>query len=393
MGTGCIENSAPSIALLQRQSRPSRKSVVAEEASTIAARKAFDIVKPVKAKKAAKAISENHRQAIDFSKPAKAERPQSSFLHQIVGMDGVLMLSLPRDDFERFNYSQHLLWNVGISPTKFIATDGNGATPEVLAQGCLLGDDKGSPLKGASGHTCGSGCGTKVEQAIAESHRQALTAALYRENNNWTAIFEDDAVPVLPESGAWDSELKRIWSQLPKHVGMIRLGWCEPGEDVSEPWGGKFTGYGGNWTDNWFDADLAQPLNKAIGTFMWTRATRIGGCTTAYMVHKRIIPDLLRIFPCCSPLDSCLEWDYFSKHQATFINLDVQGSDAYIQQNGDHRFGVSRGVLMQAWRQLGSARQPTAERWADQEIRSGKGEEEERGPMLTSAGRGVRVDA
>jgi len=368
MGTGCIENRAPSIALLQRNSRVSEKSVVAEVASAIAP--TLDRKSQLSQKTSQKILSvfaENHSQALD----------NVSFLHQVVGMDGVLMLSLPRDNFERFNYAQSMLRKVGITPTKFLAIDANDATPQVLDQGCIIG--------GSSEHTCGAalapwntstGCISKVEQAIAESHRQALTAALYREHENWTAIFEDDAVPVLPEVGAWDSELKRIWLELPEEVGMIRLGWCEPSLNVSENW----TGYGGNWTDNWTnDLDNSGHLpREEIGTFMWTRtATRIGGCTTAYMVHKRIIPDLLRIFPCCSALDSCLEWDYFSKHQTEFINLDVRGSDAYIQQHGDHRFGVAHGVLMQDWRKLGSTR------WNDKEGH----------PMLTEADRAVRIHA
>jgi len=270
----------------------------------------------------------------------------ASFLHQVVGPDGVLMLSLARGNFERYNYASEQLKKVGIAPTKFIATDGKDASPEVLAQGCF------ARLSGNRAGKTGTGCVSKVEQAITESHRQALAAALQR-NENWTAIFEDDAVPVLDEIGTWDAELKRSWSQLPEGVGMIRLGWCQaPGTSFAV----------GNWPTNYPRSILS---TEAVGTFMWSRTPRPGGCTTAYLVHKRIIPELLGIFPCSCAMDCCLEWDYFAKKQratTTLINLEARGSVEYIQKHGGVDWGVHHGVIMQAKRQLSSTRSMLAAR-------------------------------
>jgi len=56
-----------------------------------------------------------------------------------------------------------------------------------------------------------TGCRSKTEQAITDSHRRALQAAMERNNSEWTAILEDDVVPLHP--GYFDASFKEAWPE------------------------------------------------------------------------------------------------------------------------------------------------------------------------------------
>jgi hypothetical protein len=262
-------------------------------------------------------------------------------LHEVVGNDGVLMITLERE-LSRFTFASHELQKVGIVPTVFPATDAQSSPPDALSLGCLL---KG-PGKYERSADCplwknGGGCQTTAEQATAASHRRALEAALER-NEDWTAIFEDDAVPVTDEPGRWDAEFRQAWAQRPAEARIIRLNWC----------------FGG------FPASVGAPPTT-VGSFMWVHTADPGGCTTAYMVHKEVIPQLLQSFPCCIAVDACFEGEFFKKcaketpgtlrsASGILVNLDVN-LDAFGMMDGiwearrhDGDALPQRGVIMQA---------------------------------------------
>jgi len=115
--------------------------------------------------------------------------PPMGSLHDVVGPDGVLLIHL-----ERSNRTQHEELNsAGIYPTLIAATDAKTAAPEDLRNGCLSHFEEDTPLRctgfdRSPGGTRGEGCMNPTEQAIAESHRQALLAA-QRRNATWTAIL------------------------------------------------------------------------------------------------------------------------------------------------------------------------------------------------------------
>lgn len=273
-----------------------------------------------------------------------------SHLHEIVGRDGVLMLSVGKPKLFRYNFASQQLQKVGIFPTLFHAMD-DKSPATALNLACHLntsGTCKLNSSKNRSGTlkgqiTSGRGCTNSIEQAIAGSHRRALQVALAR-NQSWTAIFEDDAVPVyghLP----WDAQFRLAWAKLPAAARFVRLNWCFDRGRI--PVG-------------------ARP--SVDGSFQWVRTPGPGGCTSAYMVHKSIIPEILTIFPCCAAVDTCLEADFLGKRDprappgtaranTLLFNLDVWGSDDYYLANAraDHTVH-GRGVLMQARTRLNSTR-------------------------------------
>mmetsp|Transcript_143468 Transcript_143468/g.260986 ORF Transcript_143468/g.260986 Transcript_143468/m.260986 type:complete len:567 (-) Transcript_143468:291-1991(-) len=247
--------------------------------------------------------------------------------HDIVGYDGAYLLTLEREP-RRANYALEQLRAVGIFPENFTSTDAWGTPQNILEEGC------------------NEGC-TPVEAAIAHSHKRALEAASLRKGN-WTAIFEDDAVPVLANGMTgkrWDAEFRHIWSQLPAETKMVRLNWCLPageGQMVSPPVGD--------------------------GEMLFTKVHPNGLCTAAYMVHKDIVPKILEIFPCNCALDCCLTWKFFDSpgpdgkylHHTILSNLDMVGSSSFIKSKADRRGLDMHGVIMQAFNELGSTLEPAA---------------------------------
>jgi len=229
-----------------------------------------------------------------------------SALHDVVGDDGVLMISLDRVS-ERFDHSSKALEQIGIHVKKISAVDASSATPQELGQGCPKAGVEGvrewcdGPEQFRSGH----GCSWETEQAVAASHRKALEFAKKRappENGGkeWTAILEDDAVPAPIEH--WDLAFRDAWAELPERVKFVRLGWCQAGQM--------------NWKYPMRQVPFSNSSNSVL-VEQWDFGGEMlydpGGCTTAYMVHKDILDEVLNLFPCCGPVDSCYKWDFFKR--------------------------------------------------------------------------------
>lgn len=270
---------------------------------------------------------------------------RESSLHDVVGPDGVLMLSLGRDA-SRFQFSEEKLGIAGIRPSKMLATDGSCASEGVLSMGCVSQNNENSEWCSKLQKT-GSGCEKKAEQGIADSHRRALLAAQAREHD-WTMVLEDDTVLVRPQR--WDDAFKRAWKKVPPSTKIIRLSWCLPGNA----------------------SQIIQPTYMDAGDFKlikwegYATGYRAGGCTAAYMVHRDIIPEMLNLFPCCCAVDCCFENDLYNRVVGTdrsetfgmtiMLSLDGWGSQEYIAEREKSQWGVQYGVMMQALSDLTSTR-------------------------------------
>lgn len=268
-----------------------------------------------------------------------------SSLHDLVGPDGVLMLALERDS-SRFDFSAKRLGPAGIHPSKFLATDGTCASQETLNMGCVSQTAATRDWCIRSEKT-GGGCRSKAEQAIADTHRRALLAALDRDHD-WTLILEDDAVLVRPER--WDQSFKRAWQKVPPETQIVRLSWCLPG-NVST---------------------IIQPTHVDAGDFKlikwagYSTGYRAGGCTPAYLVHRDVIPEMLSVFPCCCAVDCCLENDLYNRLEpdsktdtrgmTIMMSMDGWGSQEYIAKHEKSSWGVHYGIMMQAASDLRSTR-------------------------------------
>jgi len=254
-------------------------------------------------------------------------------LHDVVGEDGVVLIHV--DDEEIAMRNGEGLVPVGVVATPFAATDARVASPDELSEGCVLGGDAGvetlCPSRPDGGHA--SGCVNRVEQAIADSHRRALEFALGRASD-WTAIFEDDALPVTGGiASEWNNAFARVWPHVPEEAKMVRLGWCTFEEDV-----GPVTQHvlfdGG-------DFKILSALSIGDGEYY------AGGCTTAYLVHRSIIPRLLDVFPCCSPIDSCLEEKFFYQPAGCRASMTCDGGAnmVSIDAMGSTEFAAGRTFL------------------------------------------------
>jgi len=273
-------------------------------------------------------------------------RCNMSALHDVVGPDGVLVIYLERAG--RKEYSR--LRQVGIYPTLVQAVDAKTASPDELREGGLTPSDKDERCNGGKGHN-----GLPVLQAISASHRKAILAAKDRDHM-WTAIFEDDAVPVDPVN--FNTDFREVWSKIPEGTGIVRLNWCPL---MSEDKFSKHTYY----THGSMHI-IDYQINNANGDY------HTGGCTTAYMVHRDVIPRLLKVFPCCYAFDACLEFELYHLpkdcHQdpntkcwgeENMVGLDSWGSAsktkgwAPFSQNGilaqDNRVSKSTKILQIAF--------------------------------------------
>jgi hypothetical protein len=233
--------------------------------------------------------------------------PNCSALNEVVGFDGVLVISL-ESQLERFVSTASNLASAGIYATKFPATDVANSTDEQLDKGCLL------PSSPNYTQRCGppTGCGKKVEQAIADSHRQALLAASNR-IENWTAILEDDMALLHPES--WDQAFRKAWQQVPPEAKIVRLSWCmivPPHQDVAHTYAdaGEFV------------------LSKFIGLNEDTYHP--GVCTGGYLVHRDILPEMLSLFPCCNVVD----WCYYAFFRSLQKSGEYRGMDVMVSMEG-----------------------------------------------------------
>jgi hypothetical protein len=248
-----------------------------------------------------------------------------SYLHDLVGRDGVKVISLARTP-KRFDKTAEELAKAGILATSFQATDVSTARQEELRYGCI---GKSSPhLDKCVPHY---GCVYRSEQAIAASHRKVLEAVQSR-RENWTAIVEDDMVPVPADS--WNGAFKAAWSKLQEvapEARFVRLSWCnlvnpEKDNTVIFADAGAFT------------------LTKSLNGF----------CTGAYMVHRDIIPEMLRLFPCCGPVDICFSnWltnqdKNGQAHGLKFtISIQLKDSRKKITEIADEDWLGQHGVMYQ----------------------------------------------
>jgi hypothetical protein len=239
-----------------------------------------------------------------FLRPKTSHHTQDSSelsaLHEVVGIDGVLVIHLERAHRKDTIYPR--LNEVGIYPTIVPAVDVALASNDTLRQGCLLHGEPSTASECGGGSTpflkAGDGC-SSVEQAIAESHRQALLKAQTR-NSSWTAIFEDDAVPVSPAN--FNRDFKQIWAQIPPDTGLVRLAWC-----------------------------LGHHKDPKYDNFRLVSGMATGGCATAYMVRRDFVPKMLGVFPCCSGLDACFWFDLYAwPHRCQNIDQDKCWGQRYM---------------------------------------------------------------
>jgi hypothetical protein len=222
---------------------------------------------------------------------------------------------------------------------------------EELGKGCLSNQDPEVDNACLRKGRAGLGCSVLAERAIAESHRRALTAAAQRDAE-WTMVLEDDAVPVRP--ARWDAAFRAAWPKVPQHVKIVRLSWCTfPGDFPSDT----------PAADNWADAGEFHFVNW-LG-FEPNHRYNPGGCTSGYMVHRDIIPEILQLFPCCCALDCCLQHDFFEKPAPgdniprglkLMLNMDAWGSTQYAS---DFTFFglIQAGVFVQDARASPSVRE------------------------------------
>jgi len=254
-------------------------------------------------------------------------------IHDVVGEEGVLQIRLPGT--ERYQYSKSELESAGIVPTQFAATNAKAFTSEELSDACPMQGHKDTKQvcadkekeTGANfnlGKT--PGCKSKIEQAITDSHKRALEAALEREESDWTAIIEDDVVPLHP--GYFDASFKEAWAQIPKETKMVRLSWCSFESDLGSIKKKTFRDAG------FFRLikDMSWDDEKG-GSHYYT-----GGCTTGYLIHKSFVQEVLDIFPCCCPIDCCLERQLFytpAKHQHFGGTADVMFRGQEVMVNLD----------------------------------------------------------
>mmetsp|Transcript_75878 Transcript_75878/g.143024 ORF Transcript_75878/g.143024 Transcript_75878/m.143024 type:complete len:475 (-) Transcript_75878:28-1452(-) len=223
-------------------------------------------------------------------------------LHDIVGPDGVLMITLDRE-IGRFKHSAKILRQIGVNITRVSAVDSANDSAKELNKGCFKQKEPKVKEWCEENGRSGKGCEWPSEQAVTASHRKALEIAKERakRGQKWTLILEDDAIPAEFEN--WNRAFRELWRMVPPRVKFLRLGWCQVG------------------TMDWKDPIVQVPFVKTSDAILVDKETCCGdenhydpgGCTTAYMVHEDILDDILNLFPCCGPVDSCYKWDYFKK--------------------------------------------------------------------------------
>lgn len=260
--------------------------------------------------------------------------PGSKTFHDIVGEDGVYMISL-NCRTERFEFSAGRLLEVGIKPSFFPATEASAPATQ-LDQGCIAQAENPPDGQCYSMAKVGWGCGTVLEQAIADSHKRALEQAQGR-SAEWTAILEDDAVPAMTENGQWTENLIEVWKHISADIDVVRLGWCGERDPTYR------------WTAGQNTFVLADTPITAED------ASWAGGCTHAYVVRRSAIPKMLALFPCCCAVDCCMAWG-MTNLNIKMVNVDAFGSKDYIAKNGGRDWGNGYGVVMQAKHDLPSVR-------------------------------------
>lgn len=233
-------------------------------------------------------------------------RPRFGALHDVVGRDGVIMISMEKEGQpRRHEHSLLALTNASVFPVSFPATDSASAIPTQLQLTCPLAEQPGSSeWCEEMGRVGEPGCSSVPEQAIADSHRRALLKAKKRgdrygklEENapNWTAILEEDAVPV--DAAAFDEQFRAAWAALPNGTKLVRLGWCDFADELGGVEDRAFSRHG----------QLRLVAERWFTTEEGKRQYHTGGCTTGYVVHRSLLDEMLQMFPCCCAFDCCLE--------------------------------------------------------------------------------------
>mmetsp|Transcript_77941 Transcript_77941/g.147207 ORF Transcript_77941/g.147207 Transcript_77941/m.147207 type:complete len:383 (+) Transcript_77941:121-1269(+) len=255
-----------------------------------------------------------------------------SFLHDVVGSDGVQMITVESAP-QRFRHTATELAKGGVLATSFVGTDVATATESQLRQGCIgeADSDRGK---------CGDyGCAKKTEQALADSHRRALLAASLRKHD-WTVILEDDVLLMNPDK--WNKDFAKAWTRLQKTsplTKLVRLSWCMIVDEKD---------------------DLVMKYEDTGAFFLsrWSTGNGVeydpGLCTSGYMVHKDIIQEMLNLFPCCGPLDVCYKmWLSQSDpdgnpHGMKFmVSMDAKDSRRHIADITDAHWLGQHGVMYQ----------------------------------------------
>mmetsp|Transcript_141793 Transcript_141793/g.272268 ORF Transcript_141793/g.272268 Transcript_141793/m.272268 type:complete len:383 (-) Transcript_141793:202-1350(-) len=301
--------------------------------------------------------------------PLKPVDPGASYgyIHDIIGKDGALMLTMMRLP-DRFHTAAKKLRKAGIIASQFPAADGYCESPEDIERGCALRSElPGNTVNMNNENHCfakqgyGGGCLGIGTAACAESHHRALELAQYRKDN-WTLILEDDAVPLEPET--WQANFKLAWAKIPPFAKIVRLGWCSfpavgvvpvvPVNAVHMPdaydWAGNFS-------------IVRSVKNQETGDY------EAGFCTTAYMVHRDAIPDMLGLFPCCCGSDCCFSGGLFNNPRdpsgvegdtwgfKNMVSIDMQGSAESTIGWNRHKGMYQFGPIVQDNREIGAARE------------------------------------
>jgi len=280
-----------------------------------------------------------------------SRKTEWSALHEVVGIDGVFMIQQIGAAGEQTTGAA--LNEVGIYPMLIPALDVENARVDELRDGCHSSFDAETTKfckepKPGNNTVPVKGCEYPIEQAFAESHRRALLVANSR-NATWTAIIQSNAVPVDPTT--FNKNFQQVWEQVPEDVYFVRLGWCSFGNIE------QHTSF--NYGSFRLIDDMA-----IRGSSYYT-----GGCNTAYMIHRDVIPTFLGLFPCCSALDACLEDQLFrwppgcgqisaSKcwGQRHMMGIDISGSESLTA--GWAPF-AQHGILVQDERKM----EPTESEW------------------------------
>eukprot|EP00928_Gymnodinium_smaydae_P053412 TRINITY_DN37402_c0_g1_i1.p1 TRINITY_DN37402_c0_g1~~TRINITY_DN37402_c0_g1_i1.p1 ORF type:complete len:637 (+),score=101.93 TRINITY_DN37402_c0_g1_i1:22-1932(+) len=230
-------------------------------------------------------------------------------VHSVVGEKGVWQI---RMNGTRHVYSESQLHAAGIVPSRFEATDAATADAKQLRESCPLFSEPETQRTcfTQAKHMSEPGCKSRAEQAITDSHRRAFIAAKERTDSDWTAIIEDDVVPLHP--GFFDEAFQRAWAKVPPETKMVRLGWCSFESDLGPIRRETFADAG--------EFRLVRRMSWSDGAGQSHYYT--GGCTTGYIVHRSLLDELLAMFPCCCPIDCCLERQlFYTRAQPWFLNL------------------------------------------------------------------------
>lgn len=269
----------------------------------------------------------------DLGREGLQEIPDNNLergLHRVVGKDGVFMISLPRGG-ERANYSKKKLSEVGIDARIYTGTDGRSTsvTQEVLDKVI----DFHTPMNDSWYKTAAGYNESRWAASLGDSHMRAWQEA-QRRQENWTAILEDDVIPIVAENMTgteWLEAFEAAWDKVPPTAKLVRMGYC--------------------WAPG-----LKRNIIANVGRFMVTTMGPTPGiCTTGYLVHKDAIPDLLPMFPCPITLDVCLAMHLVSYPEGSSISV----ADRIGLANIERTFEVDEeerifqyGILKQDWSAL-----------------------------------------